>query len=260
MTDTTASTELQKILARTQVFVTEMGHDFATPEHLLLALTEDDAVQMLLEKCNVDIQKLQEDLRKHLNTFSEFAVPALDSGEVLISAYERVLQRAKDFRCTSSRPATGLDVVLSLFSEGDTYAFYCMEKQGVSCEDVLTYINTVTEKPTASISVKTHFGESFKVLGRLTPKALTQIKGKGIDPMLALFCLNKGEVTATSGNISVYTLDPKTRKSSIPSNEKRAKRIMVATDDDQQIIWAGKYRRWHRSSDAKATAAWLSMS
>ncbi|MGA0973259.1 MAG: Clp protease N-terminal domain-containing protein, partial [Candidatus Puniceispirillaceae bacterium] len=52
------SRELEETLRRAMSNAATRSHEFATLEHLLLALTEDSDALEVLHACNVDIEKL----------------------------------------------------------------------------------------------------------------------------------------------------------------------------------------------------------
>ena len=72
----------------------ERKHEYATLEHLLLALTEDEDAAEVMTACKLDIEKLRRDLANYLdNDCASFVVE--DGGQVHpTAAFQRVVQRA----------------------------------------------------------------------------------------------------------------------------------------------------------------------
>ena len=72
----------------------ERKHEYATLEHLLLALTEDEDAAEVMTACKLDIEKLRRDLTNYLdNDCASFVVE--DGGQVHpTAAFQRVVQRA----------------------------------------------------------------------------------------------------------------------------------------------------------------------
>ena len=62
------SPNLEKSLQRALGYANERRHEYATLEHLLLALTEDQDAAAVLRACNVDLQKLRSDLINYVDT------------------------------------------------------------------------------------------------------------------------------------------------------------------------------------------------
>ena len=61
------SRNLEKSLHRALAHANERNHEYATLEHLLMALTEDQDAIAVLKACGVDIDKLGDDLKTYLD-------------------------------------------------------------------------------------------------------------------------------------------------------------------------------------------------
>ncbi|MGZ0245476.1 MAG: Clp protease N-terminal domain-containing protein, partial [Alphaproteobacteria bacterium] len=57
------SRNLEKSLHRALAQANDRKHEYATLEHLLMALTEDQDAIAVLKACGVDINKLSDDLK-----------------------------------------------------------------------------------------------------------------------------------------------------------------------------------------------------
>ena len=57
------SRNLEQSLHRALALATENNHEYATLEHLLLALTEDTDGISVLRACGVELEKLRQDLK-----------------------------------------------------------------------------------------------------------------------------------------------------------------------------------------------------
>ena len=56
------SPNLEQTLHRALALASERRHDYATLEHLLLALTDDQDAVAVMRACNVDVDRLKRDL------------------------------------------------------------------------------------------------------------------------------------------------------------------------------------------------------
>lgn len=117
-------------------------HEFMTVEHLLLALLDNDAAVQVLLACDVDMSVL----RRSLTEFVDATTPLMpeDDGDRETQptlGFQRVLQRAV-FHVQSSgkREVTGANVLVSIFSEQESQAVYCLRQQGVARIDVVNYL------------------------------------------------------------------------------------------------------------------------
>lgn len=76
------SRELEESLRRAMSNATTRAHEFATLEHLLLALTEDSDALEVLSACNVDIQELARKLQEYIEVELESIVSSKDALDV----------------------------------------------------------------------------------------------------------------------------------------------------------------------------------
>ena len=61
------SKSLEQSLHRALDYANERSHEYATLEHLLYALTEDQDAVSVLRACGVDLDKLKEDLLGYID-------------------------------------------------------------------------------------------------------------------------------------------------------------------------------------------------
>ncbi|MBF0357960.1 MAG: ATP-dependent Clp protease ATP-binding subunit ClpA [Magnetococcales bacterium] len=116
---------------------------YATVEHLLLALTENPEVTGVLLSCGCDIAKLVKDLDTHLTAH----VPIADDDDPIQEitptvGFQRVIQRAV-FQVQSSgrTKVTGAYVLVAMFSEKQSHAVHFLESQDISRLDVQSAIS-----------------------------------------------------------------------------------------------------------------------
>jgi ATP-dependent Clp protease ATP-binding subunit ClpA len=136
------SKNLEKSLHRAFALAGERRHEYATLEHLLLALTEDEDGLPVLKACGVDVDRLRHDLENFLDNRLK-GIIAQAPGEPLPTAgFQRVVQRAAVHVQSSGRnEVTGANVLIALFSERDSHAVSFLENQGMSRLDAVDYIS-----------------------------------------------------------------------------------------------------------------------
>ena len=136
------SPDLEKSLRRALAMASERRHEFATLEHLLLALTGDSDAVAVLKACGVDIERLTGDLEG----FLEEGLDGL-AGETPVEArpttgFQRVIQRAVLHVQSSGRTeVTGANVLVAIFSESESHAVYFLQRQDMSRYDAVNYIS-----------------------------------------------------------------------------------------------------------------------
>lgn len=136
------SANLEKTLHRALHYASQRRHEFATLEHLLLALTEDPDAIAVLRACNVDLHKLRHELTEYVD--NQLANLVLDSAHESkpTSGFQRVLQRAAIHVQTSGgEEITGANLVVALFSERESHAIYFLQEQDMTRLDAVNYIS-----------------------------------------------------------------------------------------------------------------------
>jgi dihydroneopterin aldolase len=134
--------DLEKALERSLQMATERKHEYATLEHLLLALTEDPSVAEVLTACRVSIEKLSSDLANYLDTECEKLV--VESGNQVhpTAAFQRVVQRAVlHVESSSNDVVTGANVLVSMFAERDSHAVWFLNEQDMTRYDAVNFIS-----------------------------------------------------------------------------------------------------------------------
>ena len=119
------------------------AHEFATLEHLLLALTEEPDAINVLKGCDVDVEKLAADLNEYINDELGNLVTGIEGSEAVpTAAFQRVIQRAAIHVQSSGRvEVTGANVLVAMFAERDAAAVTFLEDQDMSRYDAVNYIS-----------------------------------------------------------------------------------------------------------------------
>src|SRR4051812_16365970 len=136
------SRNLEQTLHRALAYANERRHEYATVEHLLLALTEDQDAITLLRACSVDLDRL----RREVLTYVDNEMTNLvwkDSGDAKPTAgFQRVLQRAAIHVQSSGREkVTGANVLAALFGERESHAIYFLQEQDMTRFDAVNFIS-----------------------------------------------------------------------------------------------------------------------
>ncbi|MBF0372535.1 MAG: ATP-dependent Clp protease ATP-binding subunit ClpA [Alphaproteobacteria bacterium] len=136
------SRNLEQSLHRALALATERRHEYATLEHLLLALTEDQDSMAVLRACNVDLDRLRRDLTEFVDTALSDLVTSRITDPKPTAGFQRVVQRAAIHVQSSGREeVTGANVVVALFSERESHAVYFLQLQDMTRLDAVNYIS-----------------------------------------------------------------------------------------------------------------------
>ena len=136
------SRNLEQSLHRALALATENNHEYATLEHLLLALTEDTDGISVLRACGVELEKLRKDLKGFINNDLTDLLSAKLSEPKPTAGFQRVVQRAAIHVQSSGREeVTGANVLVALFSEREAHAVYFLQMHDMTRLDAVNYIS-----------------------------------------------------------------------------------------------------------------------
>ncbi|MBG7615199.1 ATP-dependent Clp protease ATP-binding subunit ClpA [Brevundimonas sp. BAL450] len=135
------SRHLEETLHRAVAYANERRHEYATLEHLLLALVDDPEAGAVMAACNVDLVNLKTALALYVDT--DLAALATSMGEDAkpTAGFQRVIQRAVIHVQSSGREeVTGANVLVAIFSERESHAAYFLQEQDMTRYDAVNYI------------------------------------------------------------------------------------------------------------------------
>jgi ATP-dependent Clp protease ATP-binding subunit ClpA len=148
------SRSLEQALHRALALAGERRHEYATLEHLLLALIDDQDAAAVMRACNVDITTLKTNLVEYVD--NELANLATGAGQDAkpTAGFQRVIQRAVIHVQSSGREeVTGANVLVSLFAERESHAAYFLQEQDMTRYDAVNYISHgIAKRPGGSES------------------------------------------------------------------------------------------------------------
>ncbi|WEJ99800.1 MAG: ATP-dependent Clp protease ATP-binding subunit ClpA [Candidatus Sphingomonas phytovorans] len=117
-------------------------HEYATLEHLLLALIDDEHASKVMTSCGVELEELKATVAHYLDTELEALKVDAATDPSPTSGFQRVVQRAILHVQSSGRDeVTGANVLVALFSERESYAVYFLQQQDMSRLDAVSFIS-----------------------------------------------------------------------------------------------------------------------
>src|SRR6266700_1425807 len=138
----TFSRNLEQSLHRALALANERHHEYATLEHLLLALLDDQDAAAVMRACNVDLDKLRRSLTSYLESELENLVSEGNEDSKPTAGFQRVIQRAVIHVQSSGREeVTGANVLVAIFAERESHAAYFLEQQDMSRLDAVNFIS-----------------------------------------------------------------------------------------------------------------------
>ncbi len=150
----TFSPSLEKALHQALTFANERHHEYATLEHLLLALIDDADAAAVMGACNVDLDALRKTLLEYVDNELSNLVTGYDEDSKPTSGFQRVIQRAVIHVQSSGREeVTGANVLVAIFAERESHAAYFLQEQEMTRYDAVNYISHgIGKRPGASES------------------------------------------------------------------------------------------------------------
>jgi len=143
--------ELEHTLHNALAEAGKRHHEYATLEHLLLALVADTHAHAVMTACGADTDELASQLATYLdNELSALKADAsVDPSPT--AGFQRVIQRAILHVQSSGREeVTGANVLVALFSERESHAVYFLQQQDMSRLDAVSFISHGIAKSGAS--------------------------------------------------------------------------------------------------------------
>ena len=120
----------------------ERAHEYATLEHLLLALIDDPDAAKVMQACGVDLGELSDTVIQYLDNELESLKVSGNVDPSPTSGFQRVVQRAiLHVQSSGKDVVTGANVLVALFSERESYAVYFLQQQDMSRLDAVSYIS-----------------------------------------------------------------------------------------------------------------------
>src|SRR6187401_1698657 len=178
---------LEKTLHTALQHATDRTHEYATLEHLLLALVDDPEAAEVMTACGVDLTELANVVRQYLDQEYQSLKTEDEADPQPTAGFQRVIQRAiLHVQSSGKDTVTGANVLVALFSERDSYAVYFLQQQDMSRLDAVSYISHGIGKGGRQIETRTPQGaEEPEAKGEEK-----QDKGGKKDSALDQFCVN----------------------------------------------------------------------
>ena len=180
------SLELQSTLRLVVTLAKQRAHEYLTVEHLLLALLENENAVEALVACAVNVDQLGKDLTQYIDEHTPTVDINEDYSPQPTRSFDRILQRAIFHvqSVASSRLVEGSDLLVSMFSEHDTYAVYLLKKQGVTRLELTQYLS---------------HGQDKKIRDKLTSVETEETGEKANKDPLTEFTINLNQKASTGG-------------------------------------------------------------
>ncbi|MGX9356597.1 ATP-dependent Clp protease ATP-binding subunit ClpA [Roseobacteraceae bacterium S113] len=180
------SNTLEQAIHSALALANSRSHEFATLEHLLLALIDEPDASRVMKACSVDTEELRQTLVEFVDEDLSNLVTDIEGSEAVpTAAFQRVIQRAAIHVQSSGRTeVTGANVLVAIFAERESNAAYFLQEQDMTRYDAVNYIAHGVAKDPA-------YGEARPIQGaeeEETASAEPQAEQK--ESALAKYCVD----------------------------------------------------------------------
>lgn len=154
------SNTLEQAIHAALALANSRSHEFATLEHLLLALIDEPDAVRVMKACSVDTDELRTTLVEFVDEDLANLVTDIEGSEAVpTAAFQRVIQRAAIHVQSSGRTeVTGANVLVAIFAERESNAAYFLQEQEMTRYDAVNFIAHGVAKNQA-------YGESRPISG-----------------------------------------------------------------------------------------------
>jgi ATP-dependent Clp protease ATP-binding subunit ClpA len=136
------SRELQVTLQLAVTEAVNRRHEYVCLEHLLYAMLHDVTTSTIIQNCGANL----DDLKRKLTRYLDEQIERMPKGESVMPRYaigvQRALQRAAlHVQSAGRNEINGGNVLVAMFHETESPAYFFLQEQGVSRFDVINFIS-----------------------------------------------------------------------------------------------------------------------
>ncbi|MGF6255915.1 ATP-dependent Clp protease ATP-binding subunit ClpA [Ensifer sp. LBL] len=197
----TFSPSLEKALHQALTFANERHHEYATLEHLLLALIDDADAAAVMGACNVNLETLRKTVTDYVDNELSNLVTGYDEDSKPTAGFQRVIQRAVIHVQSSGREeVTGANVLVAIFAERESHAAYFLQEQEMTRYDAVNFISHGIGKRPGSSEARPVRGSDDHESEQKPARDNEEASAKKQQDALTAYCVNLNE-KAKSGKI-----------------------------------------------------------
>ncbi|WP_174800870.1 ATP-dependent Clp protease ATP-binding subunit ClpA [Martelella limonii] len=197
----TFSPSLEKALHQALTYANDRHHEYATLEHLLLALIDDGDAAAVMGACNVDLDALRKIVTEYVDTELANLITGYDEDSKPTSGFQRVIQRAVIHVQSSGREeVTGANVLVAIFAERESHAAYFLQQQEMTRYDAVNYISHGIGKRPGSSETRTPRGVNDSQDNDASAQRESEDGNRKQPDALKAYCVNLNE-KAMNGKI-----------------------------------------------------------
>jgi ATP-dependent Clp protease ATP-binding subunit ClpA len=188
------SPALEQSLHKALASANERRHEYATLEHLLFSLCDDEDAAAVMRACDLDVEELRATLGEYVD--NELASLIVDDTEDAkpTAGFQRVIQRAVIHVQNSGREeVTGANVLVALFAERESHAAYFLAERDMTRYDAVNFIShgiakkagaSESRPPKGAEEVEEDKEDKDDALATYTVDLNAKAREGGVDPLI----------------------------------------------------------------------------
>ncbi len=180
--------EMQDVINIAITEVNKRHHEYLTLEHLLYGIISEETGKRIIERCGGNAKAIHEQLEHFFTTYLETLDDALPESEIPQTiAIQRVLENTIAHIHSSGRGQIEVGDVLAALLEEESWASYCLKKQGVTRIAVLEYISygiSSEENTEELIEYDEETEEDSSPLTKYTLELTEKARQGSLDPLI----------------------------------------------------------------------------
>jgi ATP-dependent Clp protease ATP-binding subunit ClpA len=195
------SKNLEASLHRAFTLARTYGHEYATLEHLLLSLSEDPDINVVMDRCRVDINTLRNDLIDFLeNNLDALVVEGIPNSKPT-AGFQRVIQRAAiESHTHGIEEVSGANVLSEILAERESHAAFFLNKQDLTQQGISKAAGNKKEQIDYFSQIPVAKPSQPPEIISTPPEEIFEEDSNDDDDLLKKYCQNLNE-KAAKGNI-----------------------------------------------------------
>lgn len=180
------SESLQTIFERSIKIAKENNHEYITIEHILYSIMLDDSSYKVIENFGADAEFIKTNLDAFVKNNLDDLKSTIVERPKKTNSVERVLNRCFTQVLFSGRQhIEPIDVLISILSEKNSFAFYFLTKSGVVKDKFIKYCHENFNEEENEIETQlTNPNQVEKIINTFCTNLSLQAKQKKIDPVI----------------------------------------------------------------------------
>jgi ATP-dependent Clp protease ATP-binding subunit ClpA len=183
------SDSLQKIFEGSVQHAKSLQHEYITIEHILFGIMSNQQSYEMLESFGSDAKFIKSNLDHYLkNNLDDIKITERDYKPKKTNSVERVLNRCFTQVLFSGRQKMEVaDVIISILSEKNSFAFYYLNKGGVTKEKFVKYFSeniADIEEQEQTVRVPSTSTQIDKIINQFCTNLSVLAKQRKIDPVI----------------------------------------------------------------------------